>query len=57
MTDMGSDQLRTVFEAVRAENRAALLPYLTVGIPDAESSVAMFEAMSEAGADGFDHVR
>ncbi|MCJ7779435.1 MAG: tryptophan synthase subunit alpha [Acidimicrobiia bacterium] len=54
MTDTGSDRLRTLFEAVRAESRAALLPYLTVGIPDAESSVAMFEAMSEAGADGFE---
>jgi tryptophan synthase alpha chain len=54
MTDTGSDRLRTLFVAVRAENRAALLPYLTVGIPDAESSVAMFEAMSEAGADGFE---
>ena len=54
MTDSGADRLRTLFETVRAEDRAALLPYLTVGIPDASSSVAMFEAMAEAGADGFE---
>ena len=54
MTDTGADRLRRLFETVRAEDRAALLPYLTVGIPDAESSVAMFEAMSAAGADGFE---
>ncbi|MEA3502292.1 MAG: tryptophan synthase subunit alpha [Actinomycetota bacterium] len=54
MTDTGADQLRKLFETVRAEDRAALLPYLTAGIPDEASSVAMFEAMSEAGADGFE---
>jgi tryptophan synthase alpha chain len=54
MTDTGADRLRGLFDTVRVENRAALLPYLTVGIPDAESSVAMFEAMSDAGADGFE---
>ena len=54
MTDTGAVRLRRLFETVRAENRAALLPYLTVGLPDAESSVSMFEAMSEAGADGFE---
>ena len=54
MTDSGSERLRTLFATVRAEDRAALLPYLTVGIPDASSSVAMFEAMSDAGADGFE---
>ncbi|MEA2023647.1 MAG: tryptophan synthase subunit alpha, partial [Actinomycetota bacterium] len=54
MTDTGADRLRTLFETVRAEGRAALLPYLTAGIPDVDSSVAMFEAMSDAGADGFE---
>ena len=54
MTDAGADRLRGLFETVRSEDRAALLPYLTVGIPDIDSSVAMFEAMSEAGADGFE---
>ena len=51
---MGADRLRDLFETVRSENRAALLPFLTAGIPDPDSSVAMFEAMAEAGADGFE---
>jgi tryptophan synthase alpha chain len=43
-----------MFEQAKAENRAVLLPYLTAGIPDFDSSVAIFEAMSDAGADGFE---
>ncbi len=54
MTDTGSDRLRTLFETVRAEDRAAHRPYLTGGSPDAASSVAMCEAMSDSGADGFE---
>lgn len=30
------------------------MPYLTAGIPDIETSVELFVAMSEAGADGFE---
>ncbi len=54
MPDSGTDRLRNLFETVRSADRAALLPYLTAGIPDADSSVAMFEAMAGAGADGFE---
>ena len=54
MTDRGTNQLDTMFAKARAENRAVLLPYLTAGIPDFESSVAIFEAMADAGADGFE---
>jgi tryptophan synthase alpha chain len=54
MTETGTDRLRALFETVRSEDRAALLPYLTAGIPDAATSAAMFEAMSDAGADGFE---
>jgi tryptophan synthase alpha chain len=54
MTDTGMSRLNAMFVAARAENRACLLPYLTAGIPDFESSVAIFEAMSDAGADGFE---
>ena len=46
--------LQEVFTAAAAENRAALLPYMTAGLPDQASSVAIFEAMAEAGADGFE---
>jgi tryptophan synthase alpha chain len=54
MTDTGTQRLDAMFRQARAENRAVLLPYLTAGIPDFESSVAIFEAMSDAGADGFE---
>jgi tryptophan synthase alpha chain len=43
-----------MFERVATENRAALLPYLMAGIPDPEVSVGLFEAMAQAGADGFE---
>lgn len=54
MTDSGAQQLSRLFEGVRSEHRAALLPYLTAGLPDPDTSVALFEAMAEAGADGFE---
>jgi tryptophan synthase alpha chain len=54
MTDTGIERLANLFNSVRSEQRAALLPYLTAGLPDADTSVALFEAMAEAGADGFE---
>jgi tryptophan synthase alpha chain len=54
MTDSGTQQLDRLFSGVRSERRAALLPYLTAGLPDPDTSVALFEAMAEAGADGFE---
>ena len=54
MTDSGAQQLARLFADVRSQRRAALLPYLTAGLPDADTSVALFEAMAEAGADGFE---
>lgn len=54
MTDTAISQLDQVFQGARADNRAVLLPYLTAGIPDFDASVAIFEAMADAGADGFE---
>jgi tryptophan synthase alpha chain len=54
MTDSGAQQLARLFADVRSQQRAALLPYLTAGLPDPDTSVALFEAMAEAGADGFE---
>lgn len=54
MTDTGRAQLESMFKQARAANKVALLPYLTAGIPDIESSVEIFVAMSDAGADGFE---
>jgi len=54
MPDRGAERLRRLFATVRSERRAALLPFLTAGIPDLDSSASMFEAMADAGADGFE---
>jgi tryptophan synthase alpha chain len=54
MTETGIERLGRLFDAVRSQGRAALLPYLTAGLPDADTSVALFEAMAAAGADGFE---
>jgi len=43
-----------MFAEARREGRAVLLPYLTAGIPDPDASVALFVAMAQAGADGFE---
>lgn len=50
----GVAALRRLFAEAAAENRAVLLPYMTAGLPDRDGSVALFEAMADAGADGFE---
>lgn len=39
------------FERCRTQNRTALMPYLTIGYPDLETSEQILLAMVEAGAD------
>ena len=66
MADQTSDHLRDrcrasrggvrtaspiAFAAARAEGRAALMPYLMAGFPDAEGGVAVARAYADAGAD------
>ena len=51
---MGRDTLTAMFADARRGGRAVLLPFMTAGLPDPQSSVALFEAMAEAGADGFE---
>ena len=51
---MSRQALSELFARCRAERRAALMPYMTAGLPDPESSVRLFAAMAEAGADGFE---
>jgi len=46
--------LENVFVEAASEDRAALLPYMTAGLPDRGSSVEIFEAMADAGADAFE---
>src|SRR5436853_2649700 len=38
----------------RGEGRTALMPFMTIGYPDFESSIALVEAMAAAGADGME---
>lgn len=54
MTDSGFETLRELFRSTRSQNRAALLPYMTAGIPTVDASVELFVAMADAGADGFE---
>jgi len=54
MTDQGRSRLVSMFARASDEGRAVLLPYLTAGIPDVATSVELFVAMSDAGADGFE---
>jgi tryptophan synthase alpha chain len=54
MSESGLDRLAALFATVRSENRAALLPYLTAGIPSVKGSVELFRVMADAGADGFE---
>jgi len=44
-------RLRTLFERLRAQKRAAFVPYLTAGDPDLTSTVAYAHALVDAGAD------
>ena len=48
------ERLAAMFSDAADEDRAVLLPYLTAGLPDLETSVDMFVAMADAGADGFE---
>ena len=46
-----SSSVRPVFEAARAEGRAALVGYLPAGFPDVEGSIEAMRTMVEAGCD------
>ncbi|MGD2052126.1 MAG: tryptophan synthase subunit alpha [Acidimicrobiia bacterium] len=50
----GAARLRGMFAETAAAGRAALLPYMTAGLPTVAASPGLFEAMAEAGADGFE---
>ena len=47
----GAGRIAGAFDAARAEDRAALMPYMMGGFPDAETSLEVAEAYAEAGAD------
>ena len=51
MTASTVSRIASAFERARAENRAALMPFLTVGYPTIEASKAWLLAIAEGGAD------
>lgn len=51
---MSRGRLTGLFAECRQEGRAALMPYMTAGLPTPEDSVRLFRAMAEAGADAFE---
>lgn len=54
MSESGRQRIREMFASAAAADRAVLLPYLTAGLPTVETSIDLFVAMAEAGADGFE---
>jgi len=48
---MPLEDIDTAFSSARAMGRAALMPYFTLGYPDAETSLRVIEAIAGAGAD------
>lgn len=51
---MSRARLDGLFASVRAANRPAFLPFMTVGLPDPGHSPGIFAALAAAGADGFE---
>jgi tryptophan synthase alpha chain len=47
----GAQRIADAFAAARDEGRAALMPYMMAGFPDAETSAAVADAYADAGAD------
>lgn len=43
--------IEQAFEIAHSQNRAALMPYFTIGYPDLPTSFALIQAIAEAGAD------
>jgi tryptophan synthase alpha chain len=47
----GIERIRNAFTTARSQGRAAFMPYLPVGYPDLPTSLDLFQALAEAGAD------
>lgn len=47
----GLEHIAAAFATARAQRRAALMPYFTLGFPDPDTSLDVLEAIARAGAD------
>jgi tryptophan synthase alpha chain len=47
----GTERIQAAFQSARAEGRAALMPYFTLGFPTPSASLEVIEAIARAGAD------
>ncbi|HEY3347711.1 MAG TPA: tryptophan synthase subunit alpha, partial [Nitrospirota bacterium] len=47
----GLQHIAETFTSLRAQHRAALMPYFTLGYPTAEASLSVIEALANSGAD------
>lgn len=47
----GARRIVAAFERARADGRAALIPYVVAGYPDADTSFAVALAAADSGAD------
>jgi tryptophan synthase alpha chain len=47
----GAERIAAAFKVARADDRAALMPYMMAGFPDQESSLAIAAAYADSGAD------
>ncbi len=53
-TQTGLQAIADMFAGVRAQGRAAFLPYFPIGYPTYEASLNAIAAMAEVGVDGFE---
>src|SRR5687768_9722933 len=53
-TQTGISVIEQVFVRARNENRAAFLPFFTIGYPNYEASLAAIEMLVQAGADAIE---
>ncbi len=49
-----ASRLSSLFERLKGENRAALIPYITAGDPNSQATVELMHAMVEGGADAIE---
>jgi tryptophan synthase alpha chain len=53
-TRTGLESITQAFASARAENRAAFMPFFSIGYPDLSTSLAVIEALVAAGADAIE---